>query len=306
MAQMNIDLDRLGQIGQEDLTDEKTQKRLYQYLYQLSEQLKYWQYHMEEENMTEALREKIDRASDPNVKTMSTSITNDGIMIRDRDGSTVMTIGENGDLTVNSVTTSALTIGGRDLGTLLEAFLWSRIIVSETQPSARGVIWVQPQSAGSGASSVTYAVNGNHEACQSEQPTAFLFRKEGSDIAAGSLCRYGVYFRIQWGSRAGYVEHVKVEVSGVNAGDTVQRVTIVDEDRTEYVGAYGYLSVNSMQSMSGQLPNLTYGTGMEVWVTLKFADDATDRTFMAETMRLLAEGVGGGQQVRDCEVKYIS
>ena len=306
MAQINIDLDRLGRLGQEDLKDEKTQKRIFQYLYQLSEQLKYWQYNMEEENMTEALRAKIDKASDPNVKTMSTTVTDEGITIRDREGRTVMTIGENGDLTVNSVTTQALTIGGRDLGTVLEAFLASRIIISETQPSARGVIWIQPQNEGGGVASVTYAKEGNNEACVSEQPVQFLFAKEGTDIAQGLYCRYGIYFRIQWGQGAGYVEHVKVEVSGKNMNDTIQRVTILDEDRAEYVAAYGYVYVNTMQSMSGQMPNLTYGNSMEVRVTMKFGDEATDRTFRPETMRLLAEGAGSGQQVLDCEVKYIN
>ena len=102
---MNIDLDRLGKIGQEDLKDEKTQKRIFQYLYQLCEQLKYWQYHMEEENMTEELREKIEKAADPDVKTMSTSVTDEGIEVRDKDGNVVPTIGETGDITAGSVTT---------------------------------------------------------------------------------------------------------------------------------------------------------------------------------------------------------
>lgn len=52
MAMMNIDLDKLGRLTESDLDDKQERKRLVQYLYQLSEQLKYWQYNLEAENFS--------------------------------------------------------------------------------------------------------------------------------------------------------------------------------------------------------------------------------------------------------------
>ena len=56
MANMNIDLDRLGRLTESDLDDKQERKRLVQYLYQLSEQLKYWQYNLEAENFAPDLQ----------------------------------------------------------------------------------------------------------------------------------------------------------------------------------------------------------------------------------------------------------
>lgn len=313
MAQMNIDLDRLGKIGQEDLKDEKTQKRIFQYLYQLCEQLKYWQYHMEEENMTEELREKIEKAADPDVKTMSTSVTDEGIEVRDKDGNVVLTIGETGDITARSVTAEDLMVGGQGLGSVLEAFLGQKIIVSETQPDAHGVIWVQPQTAGSGtAVEVRYKVTGAYAQITGANPPAipFTFTREGSDAARGLTCRYGIRFRVMnegMGRAGGYLNHVKVQVTGEDANGNEQTVTILDEDRADYAGARGYFTVDTLETGSGWLDNVTYGSTAVVSITMAFSDSGT-RTIPAEEYILAAEGDGGGQQaeVRDCAVKYIS
>ena len=310
---MNIDLDRLGKIGQDDLKDEKTQKRIFQYLYQLCEQLKYWQYHMEEENMTEELREKIEKAADPDVKTMSTSVTDEGIEVRDKDGNVVLTIGETGDITAGSVTTGDLTVGGQGLGSVLEAFLGQKIIVSETQPDAHGVIWVQPQTAGSGtAQEVRYKVTGAYAQITGANPPAipFTFTREGSDAARGLTCKYGIRFRVRnegMGRAGGYLNHVKVQVTGEDANGNEQTVTILDEDRADYAGARGYFTVDTLETGSGWLDNVTYGGTATVNITMAFSDSGT-RTIPAEEYILAAEGDGGGQQaeVRDCAVKYIS
>ena len=52
MAMMNIDLDKLGRLTESDLEDQQERKRLVQYLYQLSEQLKYFQYNLEADNFS--------------------------------------------------------------------------------------------------------------------------------------------------------------------------------------------------------------------------------------------------------------
>ena len=302
MAQMNIDLDRLGKIGQEDLKDEKTQKRIFQYLYQLSEQLKYWQYHMEEENMTEELQEKIRKASEKDVKTMSTTITDEGIMIKDREGNTVMTIGENGDMNLKSVTTQDLTVNGKNLGTVLEAFLDSRIVVSDTQPAGSGLIWIQPMSGGS--ASARFSGDGSGLACVSGERKSFYFERD-TNAATGNSCSYGVRFRVKWGETPGYVTGVKVQVSGAAYGGQVYTVTILNQSMDQYVAAYGYLTVDTLEDMTGGLTNVTYGPSLTVTITVTFDDDAEDRVFAAETFTVAAKADGQSGTAQDCLVKYI-
>lgn len=53
---MNLDLNRLGSIGAKDLDDEAQRKRIMDYLYQLTEQLRYWQNNLEPENFSEETR----------------------------------------------------------------------------------------------------------------------------------------------------------------------------------------------------------------------------------------------------------
>lgn len=60
---MNIDLDKIGKLTEADLEDKQTLKRLAQYVYQLTEQLKYWQYNLEAENFsgeTQVLMQRMD------------------------------------------------------------------------------------------------------------------------------------------------------------------------------------------------------------------------------------------------------
>lgn len=54
---LNLDLNRLGQINEATVDEEKERKRIVNYLYQLTEQLRYWQYNLEEENFAPELRE---------------------------------------------------------------------------------------------------------------------------------------------------------------------------------------------------------------------------------------------------------
>ena len=303
MAQMNIDLDRLGKIGQEDLKDEKTQKRIFQYLYQLSEQLKYWQYHMEEDNMTEELRAKIDKAAESNLNTLTTSITDEGIIIKDREGNVVMMIGENGDMSLKSVTADDLTVGGRSLGTVLEAFLDSKIVVSDTQPAQSGVIWVQPQ--GSGSTAARYTGNGNRTRCMSGETNLFTFTRQTNGGAAGSTCKYGIRFRVLWGQTPGFATRVRVQATGTDESSGVQTVTILDRSLDQYIGANGYLTVDTTEDMSAALANVTYGTYMTVRITVDFDDSADDREFVSETFTLTANSGGLQGEVKDCAVKYV-
>ncbi len=308
MAQMNIDLDRLGKISQDDLTDSKTLKKIVQYLYQLSEQLKYWQYNLEEENLTPDLQRKLAKASGTSVSTASTEVTDEGIDVTDQTGRTSLVIGENGDITARSVTTQALTVGGSDLGTLMEALLGSRIIVSETQPDAAGVVWIQPAQGSGTASRAEYTVEGNGEACNGAAPNAvtFTFDRVGTEPAVGSTCTYGIKFRVQWLTGKGYVDLVKVEVTGTDENGNSQTVTILNVDPDEYVATYGYFTVDTLEEPSAALTNVTFGNSVSVKVTLRFSAGGT-REFAAETFRLVATGDNGGTaEVRACTVNYIS
>ena len=57
--ELKLDLSRLGQITEEKLDEEKERKRIVQFLYQLTEQLRYWQYNLDEENLSKELQENL-------------------------------------------------------------------------------------------------------------------------------------------------------------------------------------------------------------------------------------------------------
>ena len=60
MAQMQLDMSRLTQITGEDLDGKKERRAILDYLYQLTEQLRYWQNNIEQENMTPAFAQDYD------------------------------------------------------------------------------------------------------------------------------------------------------------------------------------------------------------------------------------------------------
>ncbi len=311
MANMNIDLEKLGQIGQEDLTDKKVQQRLYQYLYQLIEQLKYWQYHLEEENLSTDLQAKLEAAGESDVDTGTILVNDSGITVTDKTGNVTMKVGEKGDVIVNSLTTEALTVGGQELGTLLEAFLNSKIIVSETQPEATGVIWLQPSTAGSGtASTVDFTVQGAGQSMNNETGTCTLaMTKSGTDSAIGSTCTYGIRFRVYNISGAGYLGNVRVTVTGEDENGDEASVVILDRSvSNDYIGEGDMITVDTLSSPSESLTNVTFGSTVSVAVRMTFA--YSGRRFLYRdtiTMRATGEaGEGESADVRDCTVHYIS
>ncbi len=302
MAQMNIDLERLGSIGQEDLSDRKVQKRLYQYLYQLSEQLKYWQYHLEEENLAPELAEKIEEAAGDD--------DGEGIEVTDQDGNPTMTVGENGDIVCNSVTTNTLTVGGQDIGTLINAIIDKRIIISETQPDETGVIWVQPGPSQSGtASTVDYTATGTGQSMNHETDTVTMtFDRSGSEPAGGTDCTYGIYFRVYNINNSGFLDNITVTATGTDGNGDSQTVTVYSAHPGQYVGTGSVVTINTLASPSAELVNITHGSTISVSVTLGFAYTG-NRFVMREAFTLRCTGEETEPQdheVRACTVHYIS
>lgn len=314
MAQMNIDLTRLEKIGAEDLDDAKTRKRLLQYLYQLSEQLKYWQYHVEEENLTPALQQKIAAGEREDVETKTAAVNDDGIQVKDKDGNITAELSQNGDLVVKSVTTGSLTVGGKELGTILEALKGAQIVVSETQPSGHGIIWVEPQAQSSGtqaATTVEYRATGEGQAMGRENTATLTFARTGNEAAVGNRCTYGIRFRARNAKGNAYLDTVTVTATGKDANNADQTVTIVSREGIgQYVGSGDMVTVDTLGEPSGELANITHGGSISVTVTLGFSGSGA-RFVNSEVFTLKCAGVDeGGQpgpaEVRLCNVKYIS
>ena len=313
MAQMNIDLNRLEKIGQEDLDDAKTRRRLYQYLYQLSEQLKYWQYHVEEENLTPALQEKIAAGEREDVETKSASVNDDGIQVKDKDGNITAELSQNGDLVAQSVTAGSLTVGGKELGTVLEEFLSGRIVISETQPEGHGIVWIQPEAPQSGTAAATtaeYTATGNGMPMTGDTAT-MTFRRSGADAAEGAKCTYGIRFRARNLRGVAYLDTVTVTATGTDEDSQTQTVTILHrEDIGQYVGAGDMVTVDTLADPSEELANITHGATISVTVTLGLGGTGA-RTVNSEVFTLRCAGVQEGGQptpaaVRSCAVKYIT
>lgn len=82
MAGLNISWDTLNSINQDSLSDEKERKKILNFLYQLTEQLQYWQTHLELDNMTDEFQQ--DYAG---MKTATVTLrkTSDSILMRVED-----------------------------------------------------------------------------------------------------------------------------------------------------------------------------------------------------------------------------
>ena len=309
MARMNIDLEKLGEIGQEDLDDKQTRKRLYQYLYQLSEQLKYWQYHVEEENLSAALVEKIEETVKEMV-TKTTSVTDDGIRVTDKDGEESFSVSQAGDVIAGTVTTGSLTVGGQDLGTVIGNILAGRIIVSETQPEGRNVIWLEPQTQGSGtapAVSYTRQGTGTNTYINAASNTAQLtFIRDGDEAARGTDVDYGIRIRIR-SLTACYLNSVTVTLTGEDVNGDPQTITILNDTEAKYIGAGDYLSIDTTGTPAEDLTNITYGNSITAEAVLVFGGTAKARWICGETFTLECTGetASGTEEVRTCAVHYI-
>lgn len=62
MAGMNLNWDGLQNISEQNLTDAQERKKILNFLYQLTEQLRYWQYNIELENMTDEFQQQYKNA----------------------------------------------------------------------------------------------------------------------------------------------------------------------------------------------------------------------------------------------------
>lgn len=62
MANINLDWDGLNRISAESLDDRQERKKILNFLYQLTEQLRYWQNHLELDNMTEEFQQEYKNA----------------------------------------------------------------------------------------------------------------------------------------------------------------------------------------------------------------------------------------------------
>ena len=60
MAQMKLDTSGLERISNGDLDSKKERQAILDYLYQLTEQLRYWQNNLEQDNLTESFSRDID------------------------------------------------------------------------------------------------------------------------------------------------------------------------------------------------------------------------------------------------------
>ena len=160
MASMNWDLSALMAGG-----DEKTPKRILTCLYQLSEQLRYWQNHVEMDNLATDFRQNLERTASDAAKAKTTSdalleksktppaalenghvvIGEGGISVKDDEGSPSVR------LTKLGASVSALRVGGVEItewirSAALQAMA-EKIVLSAEAPEGRGILWLRPDGA---------------------------------------------------------------------------------------------------------------------------------------------------------------
>ena len=153
MAKLNLDLKAL----QGDLNDRETLKRMKQALYQFSEELRYWQNHVEPDNLTSDFRTRLQQTADDaqyaRQKTVDiardlsepavalenacVSVGAEGVTVKDGQGVTAVR------LTGDGAEVSVLTVGGTPLATLIRDGVRGHVCVSDAMPGP-GCVWVLP------------------------------------------------------------------------------------------------------------------------------------------------------------------
>lgn len=130
--------------------------------------------------------------------------------------------------------------------------LASSVVVSSTQPTGHGILWIQP----SAISSVDYTLASGGQDMSGSQPVITLTGFTGGTLA-GTTCTYGTKFRIY--NYSGSCVWQRVIVTIQKGSSSV--LTIYDASPNLYVGFGDYFSVNTLNAPSSSLANITNETG---------------------------------------------
>ena len=214
-------------------------------------------------------------------------------------------LGAGGTVKATKVVTDELEVVGNNGVPMfaLTGSLANQMIVSATQPSGHGILWVQPNGS-SGTVDFTASTGGtdmsNWNASQS-----FTFTPQGSALS-GSTCTYGIKFSIYNYSGSCYIDQVVVTIAKASAPGTTYTIYSHTYDRVtdiKFIRAGDTFEVNTLNSPSGALTDITDGNIIVTISITKSAD--TGAQFSAGQSSVLRCNGNGSATVQTCSLFYI-
>ena len=216
-------------------------------------------------------------------------------------------LGAGGNVKAKKITAEQLEVtGGGSVPTLLNGSLANQIIVSDTQPSGHGIMWIKPGAGGGTVDFILSASSGEDMSGGSPSRAISGFARQGSALSGGT-CAYGVRFRIYNYSGACWLYRMTVQLQrGDGTGNTV---TIFDRnyqalDENIRVGVGDYFEVDTLNSPAEGLENLTDAGGLKMIVTILKSDSTGARFEVNQPFTIRATGAASGG-AQTCDVQYI-
>lgn len=216
-------------------------------------------------------------------------------------------LGAGGQVIAKKIYTEELEVtGGGLLPILLAGSLANQIIVSDTQPTnVHGVLWFDT-SGGGGSDTLDYtlAQSGGEDMTPADNTVTLTGFAPGAGSVSGN-CTYGVQFRIY--NYSGTCTYYKITVSLSNGTNTV---TVLDETINQWVRPGDYFDVNTLNTPSSAMANIT-GGNLSMTVRLQKFDSNHDpiatgaRFEVGQPFTIRAVGSAGQGTTQVCTVKYI-
>ena len=218
-------------------------------------------------------------------------------------------LGAGGTVKATKVITDELQVNGAN-GALMSAMtgsLATQMIVSDTQPSGHGIVWIQPTGGTSGTVDfIASASSGEDMTGTNPTNTVAGFARQGSALS-GATCSYGVQFSIYNYSGACWLYRMMVQVQ---RGDgTGNAVTVYDRNYQALgeqvrVGVGDYFSLDTLNSPTAGLENLTDASSLKLIVTLLKSDNTSARFEVNQPFTIRCVGTGS-QALQTCNLFYI-
>ena len=208
-------------------------------------------------------------------------------------------LGSGGTIKANKVITENLElIGETSVVTSLPETLAQTIVVSNTQPSGHGIIWIHP---GGTTNTVDYGLNQVNDLIGGRIATKTI---SGIPILGSSLtgltCSYGVKFRIYNYEGSCYLGRITVTLQ--NNDGTGNAITVYDNNTPTWVGVGDYISVDTISAPLGNLENLTSASSLKMTVTLEKTASTAAR-FAGNILIRCTNMSSAGAQL--CDIRYI-
>ena len=212
-------------------------------------------------------------------------------------------LGSGGTVNAKRGVFDELTVKSSSMMQAMNGSLGDKIMVSDTQPTGHGILWVQP----SAVTQVDFILPGSHgEDMSGETPSQELtgFLPQGGQLG-GTQCTYGVKLSI--GNITGTCrwEYVKVQAQKSSGGS---KITIYEKTYASgnqpIIHPYDSFVIDTLNSPSAALTNLTDAASITLTVTIRKSDSTYARFNVNENFILRCTGTGSAT-AQACNVYFI-